>query len=87
MCCIEIVYIPPIFLKGSNDYSLESSLFVASVSQNARALFTLLQDNIAAEGEETLELELTLLSTPTENAFFLNRLSIIIEDSDGESSD
>ncbi len=65
---------------GPDDYVLQSFLLRVFPSRNERVFFRLQDDNIAAEGEETLELELTLLSTPTENGFFLNRLSITIED-------
>ncbi len=71
---------------GLSDYSLGSSRVVASPSQNGRVSFTLRDDRIAAEDEETLELLLTVSSIPAlpEDAFLLNRLSIAILDSDGE---
>ncbi len=70
---------------GPRDYSSGNPRFIATATRNAIYQFSLRTDNIAAEDDETLQFELTLLSTPpSPNAFFLNSLTVVIIDSDGE---
>ena len=78
---------PTIYAGPTRDYSLGNPRFRVFTTRNAIYQFTLRADSIAAEDDETLLFELTLMSTPpSPNALFLNSLTVVIIDSDGELS-